>query len=108
LSYRENKGEKEIGADGFVGRAGGEGYEDCEFESSPVGFLNVLFKRIRRDCLDIEKTHMGRILAGEILGEKDFKGADVKMEDVDNGDTTMAEGGCEEKPVDVKMEVDGE
>ncbi|KAH6623091.1 hypothetical protein F5144DRAFT_623147 [Chaetomium tenue] len=101
LSYRENEGDEEIAADGFVGRAGGEGYEYCGFESSPVGFLNVLFKRIRRDCLDIEKTHMGRILAGEILRERDFEDVDVKMEDAD-GDTTMAEA------MDMKMEVDGE
>ncbi|KAK3293166.1 uncharacterized protein B0H64DRAFT_327170 [Chaetomium fimeti] len=113
LSYRENEGEEEIAADGFVGRAGGEGYEDCEFESSPVGVLNVLFKRIRRDCLDIEKTHMGRILAGEILREKDFEGVDVKMEDdddADDGDIAMTEAGekGDEEPSDMKMEVDGE
>ncbi|EAQ83711.1 hypothetical protein CHGG_10115 [Chaetomium globosum CBS 148.51] len=99
LSYTENEGDEDIAADGFVGRAGGEGYEECGFESSPVGFLNVLFKRIRRDCLDIEKTHMGRILAGEILRERDFEDVDVKTEDVD-GDTAMAD------TTDMKVEVE--
>lgn len=78
LSYSENEGDDDIAADGFVGRAaaGGTGtdYGECKFEQSPVGFLSVLFKRIRRDCPDIEKTHMGRVLAGEILRECDFEG----------------------------------
>ncbi|KAK4182801.1 hypothetical protein QBC35DRAFT_395228 [Podospora australis] len=74
LSYTENDGDRDIAADGFVGKAGGgAGYEQaCAFEASPVAFLSVLFKRIRRDCLDIEKTHMGRVLTGEILRERNF------------------------------------
>ncbi|KAL2186630.1 hypothetical protein L209DRAFT_711026 [Thermothelomyces heterothallicus CBS 203.75] len=89
LSYRENEGDTDIAADGFVGRGGGGGsgggkggeYEACEFEQSPIGFLGVLFRRIRRDCLDIEKAHMGRVLSGEILTEKDFEesGSDTKL-----------------------------
>ncbi|KAK0630434.1 hypothetical protein B0T17DRAFT_589950 [Bombardia bombarda] len=67
LSYKENKGDKMIGADGFVG-----GYDECKFKTSPVGFLSVVFKRIRRGCVNIEKTHMGRILGGEILRKRDF------------------------------------
>lgn len=46
----------------FVGRVGGEGYEGCEFETSPVGMLSVLVKNIRRDCVDIGRSHVGRIL----------------------------------------------
>lgn len=83
LSYRENDGDEDIAADGFVGKNGGCGYEKCRFERSPVAFLGVLYKRIRRDCQDIEKTHMGRILAGEILRERDFvanRQNGVKME----------------------------
>ncbi|KAL2261316.1 hypothetical protein VTK26DRAFT_4409 [Humicola hyalothermophila] len=74
LSFRENDGDEDVAADGFVGRRGGRGYDRCEFETSPVAFLAVLCKRIRRDCLDIERTHLGRILAGEILRERDFEG----------------------------------
>ncbi len=37
------------------------------FGSSPVGFLGVLVKTVRRDYLDIGGTHVGRLLAGEIL-----------------------------------------
>lgn len=71
LSYKENEGSETIAADGFVGRRDGE-YAACRFETSPVMFLSVLFKTIRRDCMGIEKTHMGKILAGEILTERDF------------------------------------
>lgn len=70
LTYTENTGSEVIAADGFVGRHPGN--EECEFESSPVAFLNVVFKNIRRDSVGIEKTHMGRILAGEILRREEF------------------------------------
>ncbi|KAK4238611.1 hypothetical protein C8A03DRAFT_33363 [Achaetomium macrosporum] len=79
LSYKPNAAwDTDLPADGFVGRArGGEGYEECEFEEvSPVAFLGVLFKRVRRDGVvdgQAERTHMGRVLAGEILREGDFE-----------------------------------
>lgn len=46
----------------------------CEFEVSPVAFLSEVDKKIRRDCMGMEKMHMGRILAGDILTESDFQG----------------------------------
>jgi hypothetical protein len=79
LSYRPNAAwDTGLPPDGFVGRTrGGEGYEECEFEEdSPMAFLGVLFKRIRRDCVvdgQVDRTHMGRVLAGEILREGDFE-----------------------------------
>jgi hypothetical protein len=79
LSYRENDGDAEVAADGFVGKKGGEGYEACQFETSPVACLSVWFKRTRRDCLDIEKTHMGRLLGGELLRESDFEGVGLDV-----------------------------
>jgi hypothetical protein len=77
LSYQRNERDADIPADAFVGRAAG--WEECEFDTSPVGFLNVLFKRIRRDGRSMEKTHMGRILSGEILTWDDFKGSDPSL-----------------------------
>lgn len=62
-----------LAADGFVGK---RGYAECEFERSPVAFLAVLYKRIRKDCMSIDKTHLGRMLGGEILRERVFEGAD--------------------------------
>ncbi|KAK4235167.1 hypothetical protein C8A03DRAFT_46641 [Achaetomium macrosporum] len=79
LPYRPNAARgTDLPADGFVGRTrGGEGYEECEFEGvSPVPFLGALFKRVRRNCVvdgQAERTHMGRVLAGEILRECDFE-----------------------------------
>ncbi len=69
-----------VGADGFVGRHGGEGYEGCKFTTSPVGFLAVMFKRVRRDCLEIGGTDMGKVLAGGFLRERDFEGRDGEEE----------------------------
>lgn len=77
LSYTESNGDNDLAADGFVGR---EWYEDCEFEKSPMAFLAVLYKRIRKDCMNIEKTHLGRIFAGEILSEKDSVGVESRVE----------------------------
>ncbi|KAK4101180.1 hypothetical protein N658DRAFT_516062 [Parathielavia hyrcaniae] len=93
LSYTEHEGEGDVGADGFVGRAGGREYEGCEFASSPVGFLGVLFKRIRRDCLDIGMTHLGRLFSWQILSAaRDFEGVGA----VAGSAGLLAEGGGEE------------
>ncbi|KAK4211357.1 hypothetical protein QBC37DRAFT_389750 [Rhypophila decipiens] len=57
--------------DGFVGKKAYPG--ECAFDVNPVPFLAEMYKKIRRDCVGgLEKTHMGRILAGEILTERDF------------------------------------
>ncbi|KXX79354.1 hypothetical protein MMYC01_204711 [Madurella mycetomatis] len=89
LSYVENKDEDGDGgnnngpsADGFVGK---REYSECEFERSPVAFLAALYKRIRKDCMSIEKTHLGRMLGGEILRERDFEGIDGEGGDGSNG-----------------------
>jgi len=71
LAYTENKDpETAVPPDGFVGK---RKYPECEFGSSPVAFLAKLYNGIRGDCVGgLEKTHMGKILAGEILTETDF------------------------------------
>ncbi|KAK0717722.1 hypothetical protein B0T26DRAFT_802777 [Lasiosphaeria miniovina] len=48
LAYTLNTGGMDIAADSF--------------SASPVAFLNALYKRIRRDCVGIEKTHMGFLI----------------------------------------------
>ncbi|KAB5542462.1 hypothetical protein GE09DRAFT_1244749 [Coniochaeta sp. 2T2.1] len=70
LAYTENRGDKVVGRDGFIGK---RGYAECGFRESPVAFLREVFGRMRRDCVGIEKTHMGRVLAGEVLGEREFE-----------------------------------
>lgn len=55
-------------ADGFVGRKGH--VEACcrKFETSPVAFLSVLVKCIRRDCLYVAGTHLGEGVGGGDFG----------------------------------------
>jgi hypothetical protein len=71
LAYVENGGDEVVAPDGFVGR---RGYPECEFGASPVAFLAEVYKRVRRDCVGIERTHIGRVLAGEILRRGTLKG----------------------------------
>ncbi|KAK4153473.1 hypothetical protein C8A00DRAFT_33763 [Chaetomidium leptoderma] len=71
LVYTENRGDEVVAQDGFVGK---KRYPECQFDASPLAFLAEVYKKIRRDCVGIEKTHMGKILAGEILTERDFQG----------------------------------
>lgn len=59
-----------LSADGFVGRTAEN--SNCTFTSSPVAFLAALMS-IRRDGQDIGRTHLGRILAGDVLRESDFE-----------------------------------
>jgi len=73
LSYQPNSSkEVNIGADGFVGRT--HKNPNCIFTKSPVPFLRVLVTQICRDCQDIGKTDLGRILAGELLTSEHFAG----------------------------------
>ncbi|KAK3937045.1 hypothetical protein QBC46DRAFT_320431 [Diplogelasinospora grovesii] len=73
LSYQENQDTdgRVVGPDGFVGQRR-YGADECPFNTSPIPFLSLVYKKIRRDCMDITGTHLGRILAGEILVERDF------------------------------------
>ncbi|KAK1750884.1 hypothetical protein QBC47DRAFT_352381 [Echria macrotheca] len=71
VSHTANTEGLQVGTDGFVGETG---YPECEFDESPVAFLADMYKKIRRDGVDCGKTHMGAVLAGDILTMKDFPG----------------------------------
>jgi hypothetical protein len=43
------------------------------FRESPVKFLRNLFENIRRHGDGISRTHMGRVLEGELLSKEDFE-----------------------------------
>ena len=58
-----------VEADGFMPASAGA---EVTLERSPVSFIWSLFTRIRRDCQDINRTHWGRVLAGELLNYIDF------------------------------------
>jgi hypothetical protein len=57
-----------VASDGFISGGGTSG-----FTKSPVNFLHVLFTKMRRNCDSIEKTHIGRILNGNLLERGEFE-----------------------------------
>ena len=59
-----------VDADGFI--VSGPGASKSGFKQSPVKFLKVLMTKIRRNCEDIGKTHMGAVLDGRLLRPSDF------------------------------------
>ncbi|PMB71344.1 hypothetical protein BM221_003811 [Beauveria bassiana] len=67
-----------VDADGFIAavpggrRVGSDGRSQATLSQSPVSSLKVLFMVLRRNCQEIDNTHWGRIMAGELLTEKDF------------------------------------
>ncbi|KAK8131570.1 hypothetical protein PG984_008008 [Apiospora sp. TS-2023a] len=58
-----------VTVDGFVGRSQ---YRGCAFTESPTSFLHYIMANVRRDRQEINRTHVGRMLTGEILTEADF------------------------------------
>lgn len=66
-----------VEADGFMPAITGTGEGNygrrmAAFDRSPVQSIKALLMLLRRDCCEIGKTHWGRVLAGEMLTEKDF------------------------------------
>ncbi|KAB8071219.1 hypothetical protein BDV29DRAFT_159701 [Aspergillus leporis] len=59
-----------IAADGFV-TEGSQGSRTT-FHQSPLRFLKVLMSQIRKDCQEIDKTHVGKLLDGKLLRPCDF------------------------------------
>ncbi|OQE29876.1 hypothetical protein PENSTE_c002G10448 [Penicillium steckii] len=60
-----------VTADGFITR-NDKGLVK-KFSKSPLPFLRVLISQIRKDCQDIDKTHLGQILTGRLLDPSDFE-----------------------------------
>lgn len=59
-----------VAADGFI--VGGNQARKTTFSQSPLKFLKVLMSQIRKECQEISKTHVGKILDGRLLGLSDF------------------------------------
>ncbi|KAK7987451.1 hypothetical protein PG989_007766 [Apiospora arundinis] len=70
LSCTGNDGSTAVAVDGFVGKCAR--YPLCQFTRSPNAFLQFIMANVRRDRQDISRTHIGRMLAGEILVKDDF------------------------------------
>ncbi|KAI0179721.1 hypothetical protein GGR52DRAFT_587251 [Hypoxylon sp. FL1284] len=74
ISYETPGEDEEIAADGFIlrdsdWRVGGE----SGLRESPVEFFKILYTRIRNNCENIDKTHMGKLLDNQLLGARDFE-----------------------------------
>lgn len=56
-------------ADGFITSPAGH----WKLQQSPVKFLKELITVVRRDCEAIDRTHIGKILDGALVEERDFE-----------------------------------
>jgi hypothetical protein len=64
----------DIESDGFINIIG-DAVKDgspCRFHKSPVKEIKDLMSKIRRNCGSIDKTHMGRVLNGQMLHKDEF------------------------------------
>ncbi|KAJ5893250.1 hypothetical protein N7495_004941 [Penicillium taxi] len=59
-----------VAADGFI-KQGSAGAKST-FRESPLKFLAMLMSQIRKDCQEIGRTHIGRLLSGQLLNVSDF------------------------------------
>ncbi|KAJ5252865.1 hypothetical protein N7489_003275 [Penicillium chrysogenum] len=62
-----------VAADGFIKR----GFPGAKtgFSHSPLKFLEILMSQIRKDCQRIGRTHIGKIVSGQLLFPLDFEGS---------------------------------
>ncbi|RMD42864.1 hypothetical protein DV735_g2274, partial [Chaetothyriales sp. CBS 134920] len=74
LAWHKAEDGSTVAADGFIIQhsSSGAGAPECSFTKSPVGFLRVFLTKIRKNCEEIEKTHMGAMLGGRLLRPADF------------------------------------
>ncbi|GAM88641.1 hypothetical protein ANO11243_066750 [Dothideomycetidae sp. 11243] len=68
LAWRAAREDETVAADGFIAARASSS------KASPVAFLRDFLGKIRRGGDGMGKTHWGRVLGGEILGEDDFEG----------------------------------
>lgn len=76
LAWKTAPASMTIDADGFIPPGLAALVNKSSFTKSPVAFFRALLSKIRQDCEAIDKTHMGKILAGVLLTEEDFDAKD--------------------------------
>ena len=77
LSSRPPSGEVKVASDGFVRltdrkKIDAQMVHECPFTVSPVGFLRMLMA-LRRKGQSFERSHLGKILSGDLLTEDNFR-----------------------------------
>lgn len=72
----------EIEADGFIPQESKTGMvvNKSMFTRSPTKFLQIFMTNVRRNNESIEKTHMGKLLSGTLLGQEEFDADQVQPE----------------------------
>ena len=78
LAFRPPYEHTEVACDGFISPTGRPGFDavmerECPFTTSPVGFLRILMT-LRRKEQSSQKSHLGRILQGQLLAREEFRG----------------------------------
>lgn len=68
LAWSAAKDGEVVQADGFITPAAGT----WRLKKSPVEFLRNFITTVRRDCESIDMTHIGKVLDGALLEERDF------------------------------------
>jgi hypothetical protein len=68
LAWKATEENQIVQADGFIVPK----HDSKGFQNSPVKFLKTLVTKIRRNCEGVEKTHIGRILDGDVLEHDAF------------------------------------
>lgn len=76
LAWRPPSHGMTVEADGFV-TGGVDG--TSRFDKSPVKSIKVLLTTLRRECKEIDKTHWGKVISGELLMEDDFEDAEEEL-----------------------------
>ncbi|PGG97603.1 hypothetical protein GX51_07235 [Blastomyces parvus] len=72
LAWEEDRKGRALDADGFILNR----HSKSIFTDSPVKFLKVFITKVRRNCEEIGKTHVGAMLNGDLLHPADFEGSE--------------------------------
>ena len=77
LAFRPPYEQTQVACDGFISPTSRPGFDavmerECPFTTSPVGFLRILMA-LRRKEQSFQKSHLGRILQGELLTQEEFR-----------------------------------
>ncbi|KAB8229417.1 uncharacterized protein BDW43DRAFT_314998 [Aspergillus alliaceus] len=83
-----------VAADGFI-TTEGQHRTRTTFRQSPLSFLNVLMSQIRNDCQEIDKTHVGKLLCGQLLRPWDFSSTSSRT--CNNNNSNNISGDIDEK-----------
>jgi hypothetical protein len=74
LAWKTVSSYETVEADGFIPPDLSDYENRSSFTQSPVAFFKELMANVRQNCESVDKTHMGKILAGVLMTEEEFGG----------------------------------